>query len=70
LTIDSDDLTTESSIDSRLLALESGWHKILQKLEQLTAPGTSCPSLGSGSTSIPSFPPNPGLADVSPGPRD
>jgi len=69
-----DDLTIASLVVSRLSTLESGWKLILEKLESLTVLGVAQPITnppGSGSTSTPSVPPNPGIrAEPHPGARD
>jgi len=68
-TVASDDPTMDSTITSRLLALETNWKQILQCLNTLAVMGMPPTHSGSGSTSIPPDQLTLGSAAANLGPR-
>jgi len=68
-TIASEDLTADSTIATRLSALETNWLLILQRLDKLAEMGKPPNPSGSGSTSTPPNSSNPGAAPADPGAR-
>ncbi len=69
MTVVSDALTADSTIASRLSALESNWNLILQRLDKLATMGQSSAPPGNGSTSTLSDHSIPGSAPTDPGAR-
>jgi len=69
MTVASDDLTADSTIASRLSALETNWNLILQRLDKLAAMGQPPTSTGNGSTSTPPDLSTPGAAKADLGMR-